>query len=111
MLRLKFPRPAVRAAGPPPPPGLRPTADRSVVMLFGRRRFLAALAAVVAAVAAPWTGVRRAWARSRGRFFTADERATLEALVDRIIPPDRDPGARALGAAEYVETLLTAFDH
>ena len=80
-------------------------------MLFGRRRFLAALAAVVAAVAAPWTGVRRAWARSRGRFFTADERATLEALVDRIIPPDRDPGARALGAAEYVETLLTAFDH
>jgi hypothetical protein len=34
----------------------------------------------------------------------------LEALCDRIIPPDAYPGARALGAARYVARLLTAFD-
>jgi hypothetical protein len=43
-------------------------------------------------------------------FFTASERATLEALCDRILPPDADPGARALGAPAYIERLLAAFD-
>src|SRR5215468_6027296 len=110
MLRLRFPRSITRASGllnaeqhwDAAPP---------LVTLLGRRQFLQALGMVVSALAVPWTGARRAWARANGRFFTASERATLEALVDRIIPPDQDPGARALGAAEYIETLLTAFDH
>jgi gluconate 2-dehydrogenase gamma chain len=89
----------VRAAAPPP------------LVLLGRRQFVRGLALVLGALATPWTGARRAWARARGRFFTAHERATLEALVDRIIPPDADPGAKGLGAARYIEQLLTAFDH
>jgi hypothetical protein len=45
------------------------------------------------------------------RFFTADERAALSALADLHIPPDDTPGASALGAVEYIERLLTAFEH
>ena len=81
-----------------------------MTILLGRRQFLRTFALVLGAAAAPWTATRRVWARARGRFFTAHERATLEALVDRIIPPDHDPGAKALGAADYIEQLLTAFD-
>ncbi len=110
MLRLRFPRVITRAAGSLPPE-LRWDAPPAVATLLGRRQFLRALGVVLAALAVPWTGARQAWARARGRFFTAHERATLEALVDRIIPPDDDPGAKALGAAHYIEQLLTAFDH
>jgi hypothetical protein len=77
---------------------------------MGRREFLKAAAIVLAAMAAPLTRVERAWATTRGRYFTASERATLEAYVDRIIPPDQDPGAAALGVHHYIENLLTAFD-
>src|SRR5204863_2085452 len=83
----------------------------SVTLLFGRREFLKALAVVAAALATPFTTFERAFAHARGRFFTRHERATLEALCDRIIPPDADPGATALGAARYIELFLTAFDH
>jgi len=93
------------------PPELRWDAPRpSVALLLGRREFLKALAVLLAATATPLTRVRHVYARTRGRFFTADERATLEALCDRIIPPDQDPGARELGAPDYIEGLLTAFD-
>jgi hypothetical protein len=114
VLRLRFPK----LSGPPSerlPPELRWEADAqgagTLTVLLGRRQFLRAAGLLLAALAVPWTRGRRAWARARGRFFTHDEFATLEALVDRIIPPDHDPGARALGAAEYIEELLTAFDH
>ena len=110
MLRLRFPRSITRASGPLGAE-LRRDAAPLLVTLLGRRQFLRALGVLVTALAVPWTGARRAWAHANGRFFTAHERATLEALVDRIIPPDSDPGARALGAAEYIEQLLTAFDH
>ena len=79
-----------------------------------RRSFLKALGLLGAAVAWP-SACRprfpRAALASSASFFTDAERATLEALVDRIIPPDADPGAKALGAATYVEQLLTAFDN
>src|SRR6266849_7615846 len=106
MPRLKLPRALPEPAGspasePPLPPSL----------LLGRRQFLKGLGVLLAALAAPVTGVRRAWAAARGRFFTGHEFATVQALCDRIIPADRDPGARALGAAHYIERLLTAFDH
>ena len=110
MPRLKLPRlPA--APGEPVPPELRWDAPPpSAALLLGRREFLKALAVLLAAAAAPFTRARRAYAAARGRFFTRREFATLEALCDRIIPPDQDPGARALAAPVYIERLLTAFD-
>jgi hypothetical protein len=44
------------------------------------------------------------------RYFTDDEHRILDAACDRLIPPlDEHPGASALGAAEYIDTLLGAF--
>src|SRR5262249_11783235 len=82
----------------------------TVTVLLGRRQFLQALGVFLAALAAPITRVERAWAARRGKYFTAHERATLAAYVDRIIPPDDDPGAKALGVPQYIEGLLTALD-
>ena len=114
MHQLKLPRPPAEM---PPGPALPPewqwendAARSSAVVLLGRRQFLKALAVVLAALAMPLTRARQAIARARGRFLTSDEFATLEALSDRIIPPDRDPGAKALGAARYIDGLLAAFD-
>jgi hypothetical protein len=59
--------------------------------------------------------VGEARADSRPRFFNPDEYATLEALVDRLIPPDTNPaglaspGAKAAGVADYIDFLLGAF--
>src|SRR5262245_41057628 len=82
----------------------------TVTLLLGRRAFLQALGVLLAALAAPISRVERAWAARRGKFFTAHERATLAAYVDRIIPPDHDPGAKAFGVPRYIEELLTALD-
>ena len=112
MPQLKLPR-APAGSGAPLPPEWRwenDAARRSAVVLLGRREFLKAATVLLAALAVPVTRAQRAFARARGGFFTAQEFATLEALVDRIIPPDHDPGAKALGAAAYIEGLLTAFD-
>src|SRR5205823_4672019 len=106
MPTLKLPR-----ALPGPAAPLAPEPPSPPTLLLGRRQFLKGLGVVLAALAAPATGVRRAYAAARGRFFTGHEFATLSALCDRVIPPDRDPGARALGAARYIERMLTAFDH
>src|SRR5438094_7292109 len=104
MPTLKLPRalpgPAEPLAPPSPP-----------ALLLGRREFLKGLGALLAALAAPLTGMRRAYAAARGRFFTGHEFATLAALCHRAMPPDHAPGARALGAAHYIERMLTAFDH
>src|SRR6185503_8104773 len=63
------------------------------------------------ALAAPALRIERAVAKARGGFFTAPERATLEALADRILPPDDGtPGGKAFGVASFVETLLTGLD-
>ena len=94
------------------PPELRWDAPRpSVALHLGRREFLKALAIVLGALAAPALRLERAVAKARGGFLTAPERATLEALADRILPPDDGtPGGKALGVATYVENLLTALD-
>jgi len=42
--------------------------------------------------------------------FTDEQRALLERFADVVIPPDDQPGGAALGAVEYIERLLTAFD-
>jgi hypothetical protein len=88
-----------------------------VRLFFDRRGFLQALGGFLAGLVLPvrafghglWDPVR-SWLAVAPRFFDDHERATLEALCDRIVPPDSDPGARALGAAAYIENLLTAFD-
>jgi hypothetical protein len=110
MAKLKLPRrlppafeagrPALAAEAPAP----------AVTLLLGRREFLKAAGALLAALSAPLVRAERVYARAQGRFFTRQERATLEALVDRILPPDADPGAKAMGAARYIEGFLTAFD-
>jgi hypothetical protein len=94
-----------------PPPELRWDAPRpSAALLLSRRQFLKAGAAVLAVASLPLTRAERVWAAARGRFFTRPERATLNALCDRILPRDTDPGALALDAPRYIERLLTAFD-
>ena len=44
------------------------------------------------------------------RVFTADELALLGTLADVILPPDDQPGGRALGTIPYIEMLATAYD-
>jgi len=76
-----------------------------------RRQFLWVSGAVAAAASATPPRVARAFFFSQGeRFFTDAQFSTLEALVDRILPPDQDPGGKELGVAVYVERLLTTFD-
>jgi hypothetical protein len=96
-------RPLVPA--PEPAAGAAP-----FVLQLGRRQFLKTVGALTALAMFPFTRIERAMARVRGRFFTAHERATLGALVDRVIPADQDPGASTLGAADYIESLVTALD-
>ena len=43
-------------------------------------------------------------------FLTRKQRRTAAVLANHYIPRDRDPGAAELGAVDYIEQLLTAFD-
>jgi hypothetical protein len=44
------------------------------------------------------------------RFFSAEEHIAIAAACDRLIPTvGRHPGGRALGCADYIDTLLGAF--
>ncbi len=111
MSRLRLPKTARREAAVLPPELRWDAPTPSVVLHLGRRDFLKALGVLLAALAAPAIRVERAVAKARGGFFTKPERATLEALVDRILPPDDgQPGGKALGVARYVETFLTSLD-
>lgn len=90
--------------------------ETAIRVPLSRRAFLQAIALGAAAFAWPagvFGGMRRSLrdgALATPRFLDDHEFATLEALCDRILPPDHDPGAKQLGAARYVERLLTAFD-
>src|SRR5262249_7062306 len=111
MIKLKLPRQQPHPSSPSELDLERLAATPTAVVLLGRRDFLKPLVVLAAAMAAPVTRLERAVAASRGRFFTRNERRTLAALCDRIIPPDQDPGAKALDAPLYIERMLTAFDH
>jgi len=88
---------------------------------LSRRQFLWTASAGVVAASLPATLWRRwqldeARADSRPRYFTnAGDYATLQDLVDRIVPPDTDPmgnpspGAKLAGVADYIDFLLGAF--
>jgi len=97
-------------AGAAPLPGRSRGAGAAPRVGLNRRRLLQAGGALAAVAALPLTRARQALATARGRFLTGPELATLEALCDAILPPDHDPGAAALGAARYVDALLSAFD-
>jgi len=74
-----------------------------------RRQFLELVASASAAAALP-AGCRPPQPPAGPAFLTAADRAALTALADHILPADALPGAGALGAAEYVERLLTVFE-
>jgi len=42
--------------------------------------------------------------------FDPHQRATIEAATERIVPADRDPGARQAGVVNYVESALSSYD-
>ena len=70
-----------------------------------RRQFLhAGLSAAVAgsAVSCGSTNGASPW-----RFFTAEEGQTVDAICERIIPADRDPGAKEARAVNYIDIQLT----
>lgn len=75
--------------------------------LVHRRDFLIIAAGgtasgILLASCGPGTG--RAW-----RFFTSSEAALLEAVVDRIIPPDEDPGAAWAGVVQFIDLQLVSY--
>jgi gluconate 2-dehydrogenase gamma chain len=43
------------------------------------------------------------------RFFSADEAATIDALVAQIIPTDETPGAREMGVGRFIDHALAGF--
>jgi len=69
-----------------------------------RRQFLGVTGTLAAAAALPACG-----ANDVSQLFSADERTALNALADYLIPADKSPSASALGAAQYIEKLLTSF--
>lgn len=72
-----------------------------------RRLFLQVLGAL------PATAWLSAGCSSSGpRYLTDTERRVLAACADAIYPPDdTGPGAAGLGAVDFIDALLTAFEH
>jgi gluconate 2-dehydrogenase gamma chain len=78
-------------------------------MKLSRREFIKLTSIGAATLAAPWA--LEACGDGTVQFFTAHERATVEAAAARIVPSDQEPGAAEAKAARYIEHLLSAFDH
>ncbi len=76
-----------------------------------RRGFLKLTAAAAAAAALPWSVGARCEVAPAGRAFSPHQRATFDAIAARIVPTDVDAGAVEAGVGDYVERLLTAFEH
>ena len=77
---------------------------------LSRRQFLKLTSAGAVALAVPWA-LEACGSEEKVQFFTAHERATVEAATARLFPTDQDPGALEAKAVRYIENLLTAFDH
>jgi gluconate 2-dehydrogenase gamma chain len=43
------------------------------------------------------------------RFFSADETATIDAIIAQIIPTDETPGAREMGVVRFIDHALAGF--
>ena len=76
-----------------------------------RRGFLKLSTGVAAAVALPWTVGASCEVAAPGRAFSPHQRATFDAMAARVLPADVDAGAVEAGVGDYVERLLTAFEH
>jgi hypothetical protein len=86
-----------------------------------RKDFLKSMAVGLMGASLPVVLWNKSWAESgredsRPRFFQdPQDFETLEAIVDRLIPPDTNPdgspspGARLAGVADYIDFLLGAF--
>jgi gluconate 2-dehydrogenase gamma chain len=84
--------------------------------LLRRRAFLQLLAAGGTAATVPWLpgcGDRRLLPidTPAAHFFTASERAVIEALAETIVPEDQTVGALGADAVEYIDRYLAAFDN
>ena len=70
-----------------------------------RRQFLGVSLSAAVAGSAISCGAGRG--SSPWRFFTAEEGQTVDAICERIIPADHDPGAKEARAANYIDIQLT----
>ena len=70
-----------------------------------RRTILGAGASV--AFTGSLIGFARARAYGPWRFFTPSEARTVDAVCERLIPADRDPGAKFAGVVNYIDIQLT----
>lgn len=72
-----------------------------------RRDFLRASSATL--LAAPLLQLPSAFLGSSHRFFTDAEAAAVNALCERIIPADADPGAAWAGVVEFIDRKLVGY--
>jgi hypothetical protein len=80
---------------------------RQLFKLFGG----AAVTAIAMSAGLGSTGCESATSAPVGdTIFTGDELAMLRGFCDVVIPPDDTPGGADLGAIEFIEALITAFD-
>ncbi len=70
-----------------------------------RRRFLEL--GVTAAAAGTFAGCSRPGGGAYWRFFTAAEARLADAICERIIPADEDPGASQAGVVNFIDLQLT----
>jgi hypothetical protein len=80
--------------------------------LLGRRQLLRLAAVTVAAEALPNLGCysQSGNALPLPGYLTADEKTSLAALANVVLPRDDQPGGADLGVVPFVQTLLAAFD-
>ena len=72
-----------------------------------RRAFLRASSATL--LAAPLIQLPVVGWDSSHRYFTASEAATVNAMCERIIPADEDPGAAWAGVVEFIDRKLVGY--
>lgn len=78
-----------------------------------RRGFLAGALAAGASVTVPLPLLARASAMAAGpggRYLTAAERVTCDAICSRIVPTDADPGGHEAAAVDFIDLFLSAFE-
>ena len=107
--RIRDPSRGRRAALPGTPAAEGGAAVKRWVV--GRRRVLQWIGSAACTSALPSVYIGCSRSSPQASYFSDADAAVLGALADAIIPPDDAPGGSALGAVNYIATLLTAFDH
>jgi gluconate 2-dehydrogenase gamma chain len=64
-------------------------------------------AGISVAVGGSLAGLARRNPAGAWRFFTFSEARTVDAVCERLIPADRDPGAESAGVVNYIDIQLT----